>query len=102
MLPASGCDAGDVTAIHNAARQRGRPTSGGREASLDAGLAILRERGIANLTSREVARRAGVSDASVYYHYEHRAGLLRAVFAHGINRHWWRQGGTARQRTCRS
>ena len=65
-------------------RRRGRPPSGGREAILDATLAVLREQGIANLTSREVAARAGVSDASVYYHFGDRAGLLQAVFAHGM------------------
>lgn len=45
---------------------------------------MLREQGIANLTSREVAARAGVSDASVYYHFGDRAGLLQAVFEQGM------------------
>lgn len=44
-------------------------------------LELLRDRGIANLTTREVAARAGVSDASVYYHFRDRAGLLQCVFA---------------------
>src|SRR3954467_989455 len=66
------------------ARRRGRPPSGGREAILDATLALLRERGIARLTTRDVAERAGVSEASVYYHYTDKAGLLRAVFAAGL------------------
>jgi AcrR family transcriptional regulator len=39
---------------------------------------------VANLTSRQVAARAGVSDASVYYHFSDRPGLLQAVFAHGL------------------
>lgn len=65
-------------------RRRGRPPSGGREAILDATLALLREEGIAKLTSREVAARAGVSDASVYYYFGDREGLLRAAFAHGM------------------
>ncbi len=66
------------------AKRRGRPPSGGREAILSAALMILREQGIANLTSREIAARAGVSDASVYYHFGDRAGLLQAVFAQGM------------------
>lgn len=73
-----------MTATEEPKRRRGRPPSGGREAILAAALAILLEQGIANLTSREVAARAGVSDASVYYHFNDRAGLLEAVFAHAM------------------
>jgi AcrR family transcriptional regulator len=73
-----------MTATEEPPRRRGRPPTGGREAILDATLAVLREEGIANLTSRAVAARAGVSDASVYYHFGDRAGLLQAVFEHGM------------------
>lgn len=73
-----------MAAAEEPPRRRGRPPSGGREAILDAALAVLREQGIAKLTSREVAARAGVSDASVYYHFGDRAGLLQAVFAQGM------------------
>jgi AcrR family transcriptional regulator len=69
-----------------APRRRGRPPSGGREAILEATLALLRERGVARLTTRDVAERAGVSEASVYYHYADKAGLLRAVFEAGLQR----------------
>ena len=65
-------------------RRRGRPPSGGREAILQATLGLLRERGVARLTTRDVAERAGVSEASVYYHYTDKAGLLRAVFEAGL------------------
>src|SRR5579875_3783587 len=74
-----------MTATEEPKRRRGRPPSGGREAILAAALEILREQGIANLTSREVAARAGVSDASVYYHFGDRAGLIQAVFAHAMS-----------------
>lgn len=73
-----------MTTTEEPPKRRGRPPSGGREAILEAALAILREHGIANLTSREVASRAGVSDASVYYHFGDRAGLLQAVFEQGM------------------
>ena len=69
-----------------APRRRGRPPSGGREAIREATLALLRERGVARLTTRDVAERAGVSEASVYYHYTDKAGLLRAVFEAGLER----------------
>jgi AcrR family transcriptional regulator len=68
----------------DAPRRRGRPPSGQREAILAATLELLRERGIAKLTTREVAARAGVSEASVYYHFGDRVGLLRAVFEAGL------------------
>jgi AcrR family transcriptional regulator len=68
----------------DAPRRRGRPPAGGREAILAAALELLRERGIARVTSREVAALAGVSEASVFYHYKDRAGLLQAVFEQGL------------------
>jgi AcrR family transcriptional regulator len=68
----------------DAPRRRGRPSAGGREAILAAALQLLRKRGIARVTSREVAALAGVSEASVFYHYKDRAGLLQAVFEQGL------------------
>ncbi|HUA04515.1 MAG TPA: TetR/AcrR family transcriptional regulator [Solirubrobacteraceae bacterium] len=65
-------------------KRRGRPPAGGREAIIAAALQVIRERGIARLTAREVAGLAGVSEASVFYHYKDRAGLLQAVFAEGV------------------
>jgi AcrR family transcriptional regulator len=66
------------------APRRGRPPSGGREAILRTTLALLREQGVARFTTREVARRAGVSEASIFYHFTDRPGLLQAVFAMGL------------------
>src|SRR5438270_12256869 len=68
----------------DAPRRRGRPPAGGREAILAAALQLLRERGIARVTAREVAALAGVSEASVFYHYKDRTGLLRAAFEQGL------------------
>ena len=65
-------------------KRRGRPASGVREAILSATLELLRERGIARLTTRDVAELAGVSEGSVFYHYSDRAGLLKAVFETGV------------------
>jgi AcrR family transcriptional regulator len=65
-------------------KRRGRPPAGGREAILVAALELLRERGIARLTTREVAKHAGVSEGSVFYHYGDRTGLLKAVFEQGV------------------
>jgi AcrR family transcriptional regulator len=70
--------------ISDTPKRRGRPPAGGREAILAAALAVIRERGIARLTAREVAGIAGVSEASVFYHYKDRFGLLQAVFEEGL------------------
>jgi AcrR family transcriptional regulator len=66
------------------AKRRGRPPAGGREAIVAAAVELLRERGIARMTTRAVAELAGVSEASVFYHYTDRAGLLKAVFETGV------------------
>ena len=70
--------------VSEAPRRRGRPPAGGREAILAAALQVIRERGIARLTAREVAGLAGVSEASFFYHYKDRFGLLQAVFEEGL------------------
>jgi AcrR family transcriptional regulator len=65
-------------------RRRGRPSTGGREAIVDAALELLADQGLARLTTRAVARRAGVSEASVYYHYRDKVGLIEAVVLAGL------------------
>jgi AcrR family transcriptional regulator len=82
--PLATVTSGSVSKPDGAPRRRGRPPAGGREAILSAALQLLRERGIARVTSREVAALAGVSEASVFYHYKDRAGLLQAVFEQGL------------------
>ncbi|MBS2963336.1 TetR/AcrR family transcriptional regulator [Actinocrinis puniceicyclus] len=57
----------------------GRPSTGVREALLEAAQAVLSESGAARLTTRAVAQRAGVAEASVFYHFGDRPGLLLAV-----------------------
>src|ERR1700748_4016693 len=70
--------------VNEAPKRRGRPPAGGRGAIRPAALHRLRERGIPRVPSREVAALAGVSEASVFYHYKDRAGLLQAVFEQGL------------------
>ena len=70
--------------VSDTPKRRGRPPAGGREAILAAAVQVIRERGIARLTAREVAAIAGVSEASVFYHYKDRFGLLQAVFEEGL------------------
>lgn len=58
----------------------GRPAKTDPDAIVTAAAAVLRERGIARLTTREVAARAGISEGSVFYHFGDRKALVKAVF----------------------
>ena len=60
-------------------RRRGRPRTGVREATLTAAIEVLAEAGAAGFSTKAVAARAGVSEASIFYHFDDRLGLLEAV-----------------------
>ncbi len=60
-------------------RKRGRPSEGAREAIVEATRQLLDEEGLARLTTREVARRAGVSEASIFYHFGDKTALVAAA-----------------------
>lgn len=51
---------------------------------LAAAFDLLSECGASRLTTREVARRAGVSEGSVFYHFTDRTGLMTAVIEDGL------------------
>jgi AcrR family transcriptional regulator len=55
-------------------------------ALIDAAVVVLAERGIAGLSLREVARRAGVSHGAPAHHFKDKAGLLTAVAGEGFRR----------------
>lgn len=61
--------------------RRGRPPKTSREEIIAATLDVLRERGLARLTTREIASRMGISEGSIFYHFGDRQGLLEAVFS---------------------
>lgn len=50
-----------------------------RRALLDAALLVLTEQDLAGLTLRQVARRAGVSEAAPYHHFASKAALVEAL-----------------------
>ncbi|MFJ6385855.1 helix-turn-helix domain-containing protein [Kitasatospora sp. NPDC092039] len=56
----------------------GRPSTGVREALLKATEEALGEAGLA-LSTKEISRRAGVAESSIFYHFGDRLGLLQAV-----------------------
>jgi AcrR family transcriptional regulator len=55
-----------------------------RRALIDAGRAVLAERGVDGLSLREVARRAHVSQAAPYHHFADKAELVTAVVEVGF------------------
>jgi AcrR family transcriptional regulator len=59
--------------------RRGRPSEGVREAILQTTLELISGEGIARLTTREIAARAGASEASIYYHFADKNALLEGV-----------------------
>jgi AcrR family transcriptional regulator len=61
------------------------PTSGSlRNLLISEGTALLGELGVTQLSLREVARRASVSQTAPGYHFGDRAGLLAAISANGF------------------
>lgn len=67
-----------------ARRPRGRPSTGVREAILSAALEILSGDGLDQLTTRAVAKRAHTSEASVFYHFGDKVGLLQEAVLAGL------------------
>jgi AcrR family transcriptional regulator len=55
-------------------------------ALLDAALIVLAEQGVAALSLREVARRAGVSHGAPAHHFSDKTGLLTALAAEGFEK----------------
>ncbi len=57
-----------------------------RRIVLDASLDLIGEQGLAALSMREVARRAGVSHQAPYHHFGDREGILAAIAMDGFTR----------------
>ena len=70
-----------------------------RNALIAEGVALLEEAGLAGLSLRAIAARAGVSHAAPRNHFGHLRGLLTAMAAEGFRRHvaFMRAGLDARQ-----
>jgi AcrR family transcriptional regulator len=68
--------------------RRGRPYHHGdlRTALVEAAARMAADTGPASVTLREVARRAGVSQAAPYHHFADKAALLAAVAEEGFRR----------------
>lgn len=65
-------------------RGPGRPSEGVREAILQTTLELLSEIGVSRLTTKEIARAGGFSEASIYYHFADKAALLEGVILDGV------------------
>jgi AcrR family transcriptional regulator len=65
-------------------RRRGRPPEGVREAILATTLGLIEEIGVSRLTTKEIARVGGFSEASIYYHFADKAALLEGAIFEGV------------------
>jgi AcrR family transcriptional regulator len=65
-------------------RPRGRPSQGVLEAILKTTLELIGEQGLARLTTKEIAVRAGVSEASIYYHFADKKALVEGVIIDAV------------------
>src|SRR5262245_54543000 len=65
-------------------RTRGRPRTGVREAVIASAQQVLAESGVARLSTKEIAARAGVAESSIFYHFGDRMGLLQAVIQQAL------------------
>lgn len=50
-----------------------------RDRIVDAAAAVMRQRGLARATTKEIAREAGLSEAALYKHFPGKAALLESV-----------------------
>lgn len=57
-----------------------------REQILEEGLRLIAERGIAGASLRELARRVGVSQPSLYHHFPTKKALVEQIIHHGAKR----------------
>jgi AcrR family transcriptional regulator len=71
-------------AAGKAKRPPGRPPEGVREAILQTTLELIAEIGVARLTTKELARAGGFSEASIYYHFADKAALLEGAILEGV------------------
>ena len=59
----------------------GKPKQPMRDRIIDAAVRVFRERGVTKATTKEIARTAGVSEGSLYNHFENKTALFGATFA---------------------
>lgn len=74
-------------------KKTSRATAGGEPAAtsrrdqiLEEGLLLIAERGIAGASLRELARRVGVSQPSLYHHFATKEALVEEIVRHGAKR----------------
>ena len=65
-------------------RGPGRPPEGVREAILETTLGLIADVGVSRLTTKEISRVGGFSEASIYYHFADKAALLEGAILEGV------------------
>src|SRR3954462_14141646 len=73
-----------------------------RDPTLAAAVSVMRERGVTNTTTKEIARAAGVAEGSIYNHFANKTELVAAAMlevAGGIREALTRLSGRVGQGT---
>jgi AcrR family transcriptional regulator len=84
-VPAPGRPLGEASPANDQKpRSAKRTKRNGRQALVDAALEIVAEDGVASISLREAARRAGVTHGAPYRHFPDRAALVAAVAEEGF------------------
>src|SRR5688572_18357897 len=65
--------------------QRPARTTATRQKLFDASMALIGERGAANVTVDEIAAAAGVSKGTVYYNFGSKSDLIAQLLRHGVD-----------------
>src|SRR5688572_22573150 len=80
--------------------QRPARTTATRQKLFDASMALIGERGAANVTVDEIAAAAGVSKGTVYYNFGSKSELIAQLLRHGVDILKARLLGTAEDGTA--
>lgn len=55
---------------------------------ISAALALFRQKGIKATTTKDIAKKACVSEGTIYRHFKNKAALAETIFEHNVNFFW--------------
>ncbi len=85
MTPGAPAPKGPAPKGSESKGQRPARTTATRQKLFDASMALIGERGAANVTVDEIAAAAGVSKGTVYYNFGSKSELIAQLLRHGVD-----------------